>query len=169
MDIKALSKGIVTKFEKYKFVVLIIVIGIVLMMLPDFGEKEAVSEEKTVSQPENLKTVQEELKEILSLVRGAGKVEIMLKEREGEEKIYQYNEDRTVSENATSTKIDVVTIADDDRNENGLIRKTIPATYMGAIVLCQGADDPVVKLAVAEAVAKITGLGMDKIVVLKMK
>jgi hypothetical protein len=40
---------------------------------------------------------------------------------------------------------------------------------MGAIVVCQGADSPSVKLAITQAVAKITGLGTDEICVLKMK
>jgi hypothetical protein len=41
--------------------------------------------------------------------------------------------------------------------------------YQGAVVLCQGAADAAVRLAVVEAVSKATGLGADKICVLKMK
>jgi stage III sporulation protein AG len=36
-------------------------------------------------------------------------------------------------------------------------------------VVCQGADDPVVKLLIVDAVSKVTGLGADKISVMKMK
>jgi stage III sporulation protein AG len=36
-------------------------------------------------------------------------------------------------------------------------------------VICQGAADPAVRLAVVEAVADATGLGADRISVLKMK
>jgi hypothetical protein len=40
---------------------------------------------------------------------------------------------------------------------------------MGAVIVCQGADKPVVRLAIVEAVADATGLSTDTITVLKMK
>ena len=39
----------------------------------------------------------------------------------------------------------------------------------GAVIVCQGADDPEVRLNVTNAVAAYTGLGSDKITVMKMK
>jgi hypothetical protein len=58
---------------------------------------------------------------------------------------------------------------DSDRNQTGLIHQKNPPVYRGAVVLTQGADDPAVKLAIVDAVGKATGLGADKIAVLKMK
>ena len=62
-----------------------------------------------------------------------------------------------------------VIITDSQRSESGLIRQVNPAAYKGAIVVCQGADSPSVRLAVTQAVSKITGLGTDSICVLKMQ
>jgi len=39
----------------------------------------------------------------------------------------------------------------------------------GAVVVCEGAQDPAVRLNVTNAVAAYTGLGSDKISVMKMK
>ena len=168
MDIKNIYKDISTKFQKYKYVGIVVVVGIVLMLLPNlsFEEKKSDVLPDTIEQTISL---QQELEQILSQISGAGRVRIMLNEQVGEERIYQYNEDITVSDSVTSTKNSIVTVADADRNENGLIKKINSPIYRGAIVLCQGADNPVVKLAVSEAVSKITGLGLDKIIVLKMK
>ena len=58
---------------------------------------------------------------------------------------------------------------DNSRNERGLVIRTDPPKYLGAVVLCQGADSSVVRLAVIDAVSKVTGLGTDRICVLKMK
>ena len=55
------------------------------------------------------------------------------------------------------------------RTESGLVRQTLGPVYRGAVILCQGADDPTVKLAVVEAVRCVTGLGADQISVQKMK
>lgn len=41
--------------------------------------------------------------------------------------------------------------------------------FTGAIVLCQGADHPEVRLKIVEAVAAFTGLGSNRIMVMKMK
>ena len=45
-------------------------------------------------------------------------------------------------------------------------RETYPQ-FRGALVVCQGADDPQVKLSVIEAVSALTGLGSDKISVIR--
>ena len=65
--------------------------------------------------------------------------------------------------------IDTVIITDSERNQNGLIHQINPPSYMGAIIVCQGADDPAVKLSITEAVSKITGLKTNRISVLRMK
>ena len=60
-------------------------------------------------------------------------------------------------------------IVDADRKESGLIKQVNPQKYLGAIVVCQGADSPSVRLAITQAVSRIIGLSADKICVLKMK
>ena len=168
MEMKKLKKQISSLVQKYKFVFLIILIGIVLMLLPssNSGNKNETKQQEIV--PIQSST-QDELENILSQIHGAGTVRVMLKELTGEEIIYQTNEDSVVSETGSTIKIEPVNVTDSDRNEKGLIRQVNPPKYTGAIVLCQGADNPAVKLAVADAVSKITGLGLDKIAVLKMK
>ena len=68
-----------------------------------------------------------------------------------------------------TTKTDTVTVTDAQRNESGLIRQVNPPVYKGAVIVCQGADNAAVRLAIVDAVGKATGLGADKISVLKMK
>ena len=60
-------------------------------------------------------------------------------------------------------------MTDGQRGQTGLVRQVLPATYRGAVVVCQGADDPRIRLAIVEAVSMATGLGADRISVLKMK
>ena len=168
MDIKNLQNRVTNFLQKYKYAVLVFMIGIVLMLLPNSS-----STEKTTAEPEitavQTRSMQEELEEILSCIQGAGKVKVLLTEQTGEETVYQKNEDISVSENASSSKTDAVIITDSNRSESGLVRQINPPQYLGAIILCQGADDPALKLEISRAVSKITGLGTDKIAVLKMK
>lgn len=168
MDINKYQVKIKSILQKYKYAILILIIGLALMLLPNRSEVTEVPKQKeTIVQQAS--TVQKELEEVLSCIQGAGKVKVMLTVGAGEETVYQKEEDISVSDSASSTKTQVITVTDSDRNETGLIRQINPPQYLGAIILCQGADDPALKLAISHAVSKIIGLGTDKIAVLKMK
>ncbi len=153
--------------RKYKYAVLILLIGVVLVLLPG-GEKSetAVTESAVKTQSTSM---EEQLSQILSMIRGAGKVQVLLTVAAGEEYLYQTNSDISTSANGSEARTDTVTVTDSQRNDTGLLRQVNPPVYLGAVVVCQGADDPAVRLAITEAVAKLTGLGTDKISVLKMK
>lgn len=153
--------------KKYRYVLLVVLVGFVLMLLPSGkGTQEEVTAE-TVTHEETDTTRQ--LAQILSQIKGAGKVEVMLTVSAGEETVYQTNEDHDAAGETSSWKIETVTVTDGSRNETGLVKQVIPEKYLGAIIVCQGADNVTVRLAIVEAVANATGLGTDKISVLKMK
>lgn len=153
--------------NKYKYAALVLIIGIVFMIIP--SQNDHTGEEITTKTVEEKIMDEAKLEQILSYIDGAGNVKVLITEKYGEETIYQINEDISVSENNSSNRTETVLLSDSDRNEIGLVRQTNPAVYQGAIILCQGADDPVVRLRIYEAVSKVTGLGADKIAVIKMK
>ena len=118
------------------------------------------------TQPEITKrTVAEELAELLCKVEGVGEVDVLLTLSAGEKTIYQTDEDKSDS----TTQITTVTISGAQNEDIGLVKQIIPPIYEGAIILCQGADNPQICLQLVNAVSKVTGLGADKISVLKMK
>lgn len=167
MDGINVRESITAFFRKYRYALLILLIGLVLMWLP---EGESAEQELTVTE-EAEKTVELEqrLEEILSQIEGAGKVSVLLTVRSGESVVYQTDEDSNVTADSSDMKLDTVIITDSDRAEQGLIRQVNPPVYLGAVVVCQGANSAAVKLAIVEAVSNATGLGADKITVLKMK
>ncbi len=170
MDVKGILASVPALIKKYKYAALIVVLGVVLMLIPS-GKEEIPDTSVPVPSSDNTEelTVERQLASILSQIRGAGKVEVMLAIGKGTETLYQENEDTSVSDSGESIRSSVVTVTDAQRNESGLIRQINPPTYTGAIVICQGGDDPAIKLAIVDAVSKITGLGANCISVLKMK
>ncbi len=169
MEIKQLSGKLQSIVGKYRYAVLVLAIGLVLLLLPGKAtqSKQPVNESKPANNQQA--TEMEMLTEILQSIQGAGKVRVLLSMASGEETIYQTNSDTSASGDSTGTKIETVIITDSQRNEAGLIQQINPPTYRGAIVVCQGADSATVRFAITQAVAKITGLGTDDICVLKMK
>jgi stage III sporulation protein AG len=102
-------------------------------------------------------------------MQGVGRVKIMLTVMEGERMIYQADEDVTTGDNNSTVRNETIILTDSERNQHALISQILAPRYLGAVIVCQGADDPYVKWAVVEAVSKATGLGADRISVLKMK
>ena len=150
---------------KYRYVLLVVLLGLGLMLIPT-KDRKAATGSSTLSVPaESGSTLSKELEDILSYIRGAGKVQVMLTVAKGEEIIYQT--DGSTAENGN--RHDTVVITDENRTQSGLVQQSIPPTYRGAIVVCQGADSPSVCLAIKEAVSKVTGLDISQISVLKMK
>lgn len=148
---------------KYKYPVLILLVGLALMLLP--SGKEAHPQELPAETAPAVDDLEAELAAILSQIEGAGQVRVLLTEEAGREHLYQTDSDVR----ADSRTDDTVLVEDASNSETGLIRQTLEPKYRGAVILCQGADSPGVKLAIVEAVRCVTGLGADAISVLKMK
>lgn len=166
MDWLTRSEKVRLWIKEYRYVILVLVLGILLMMLPQGKTEEKKDDNVLIPETEAVETLQEQLEQLLSQVQGAGKVRVLLTEAEGERVIYQTDGEQS-SQN--STRADTVIVSDSARAESGLVQQILPPSYMGAIILCQGADSASVRLSLIEAVSNATGLSSDRISVLKMK
>ncbi len=153
-------------WKKYRWAGLILVLGLILVFLP---EGKAPSEEAPVLPAAETEDLQQQLEELLSRMEGAGKVRVLLSQAAGSEHHYQTDLDSQETMEASDRRVETVIITGSDRGQQGLVRRVDPPKYLGAVVLCQGADRPAVRLAVVDAVGTATGLTSDKISVLKMK
>lgn len=170
MEIKNITDKAIKIFSKYKYAALVLVIGLVLLILPGRSVEKVENAQETKSLNTNNQTISvSALTDILQSVQGAGRVQVMLSVASGEKIVYQTDSDQNVSSDTANTRIETIIITDSQRNESGLISRIDPPTYQGAIVVCEGADSPSVRLDIIQAVSKITGLGADNICVLKMK
>lgn len=154
--------------KKYRYVILVCLMGVFLMLLPEM--KDAT--EGTQNIPQEIQDYPDQaelLENILSKIHGAGRVEVMLTVAAGQQTIYQTDPKGSFTSESESNQTQTVLVTSSDKNQTGLIKQILPQIYLGAIVVCQGADDPNVRLAIVEAVSDVTGLSTDKISVLKMK
>ena len=155
-------------FYKNRAVALVVLVGVLLMLLPT-GKTEAQQPQRqeTVSEPrENLET---RLEQILSQVSGAGNVRVLLTQERGETSVYQLDLQEVTDGDRREIRQDTVTVTGSDRQQEGLLTQVEAPRYRGAVVVCQGGDNPTVRLSVVEAVSGATGLPSNRITVLKMK
>ncbi len=169
VGIKDVQDKLTALVKKYRYVILVLCIGLGLMAIPSRSSGNETTAVTVVAEQEQAPDTEERLAQILSQIDGAGEVRVLLSIAAGEETLFQQDEDISEDGDGASTQSNTVTVTDADRGESGLIRQKNPPIYQGAIVVCQGAEDPQIRLAIVEAVCDITGLGADRISVLKMK
>lgn len=169
------SIGILPKLiagvKKYRHAMIVLLIGMALMLLPTPGKSSARQAQtpSAVQETQGAEDLEEELANILSKISGAGEVEVLLTVRSGEENLYQTDTETDTEGESSRLDSRTVIVQDASRGESGLIRRTDPPVYQGALVVCQGGENPGVRLAIVEAVRCVTGLGADQITVVKMK
>lgn len=165
MDGMKIGKMLRQAFSKYRYTAMILLVGILLMLIPNRDtQKVTVTEIETVSE-----TLEERLERILSTIDGAGEVRVLLTVAHGEKIIFQTDTDTKRSTEDEADQSKTVLLKDNQGGEVGLVQQTNPPNYLGAVVTCRGADNPVVRLMIVEAVSTATGLGADRISVMKMK
>lgn len=164
--------------KKNKFVMAVLLVGLVLILLPT--GVPATPDDAVTSTAEqvmfSLAEQERRISEALSTIDGAGKVTVVLTLKCTVEQVLA--QDETVND-MTSEKADssennlektttTVIISSGSSTDAPVTLKYIYPEYLGALIVCQGADDVTVKYQLVQAVAGLTGLGTDKIVITKM-
>ena len=153
-------------FKKYKWPALVLAVGIALMLLPLTAQKE----QKVVSQNEDsfsLTKTQEDMERILSKIHGVGRVTVMLTLKSGNTLQLAQNNDYTEKEHEKKQNLEVIKLNRGSGTQEVVVTQETYPVYLGAVVVCDGADDANVCLSVTEAVSVLTGLSSDKITIAK--
>ena len=132
---------------------------------------QANAQSTSANPPVQVKAAQEEQtasitpEQLLSSMDGVGRVELMLT-TSGREEIFYQTDTRVSGDTREETTVFSST---QSTQKTPVVTKTKSAPYLGAVVVCDGADSAAVRLRVMQAVSALTGLGSDKISVIKMK
>ena len=159
-----------TLWEKGKFALPVLGLGVLLLLWPSgAGETKSTTSPETTAE-ETMAQQQKEMERILARIEGAGELHLMLTlESDGERTLAEDTEETLGgSQDApeSQSRRETVVLSVSGGEEVVVTRRESPV-YRGALVVCQGADRVEVKLAVTQAVAALTGLGADRITVVK--
>ncbi len=156
-------------WQQYKYVVLVVAIGVGLLLWPVTSDSAVEPQAPCLST--DVSDVETQMETILSKISGVGQLSLMLTlETDGETQLAADSElSYSGSVNAPddyTRRSDLVTVSGDGGTQ-GIVTQRIYPTYRGALVVCEGGDNPDVQLAVTKSVAALTGLGSDRITVVK--
>lgn len=165
------KEKLISYVKKYRYVVLVVLAGVVLMLLPSGKGEQQVSSDQpvNVSEAYSLAETEKRLEQLLGRIRGVGQVQVMLTLKSGSSLQLAENRSTSLRDTEDRQDRDVVTLNRGSGYEDVVVTEQTYPVYQGAVVVCQGAGDSSVHLAVIQAVSVLTGLGSDKITVVQWK
>ena len=142
------TQKVLKKWEKYKYVLLVALVGFLLLLWPA-SPSEGLGTVSAASPAGDapallVEALEGRLEQALSKIEGAG--------------------DSQVSR-STST----VMASQSGGVQTPVELQEVGPVYRGALVVAAGADDPQLRLSLSQAVSALTGLGADKITICKGK
>ena len=179
------------KIENLVFLIVILVVTILIINFILKSDKSSLKEEKQTdkvlavmensNEDQSSNGMQKELEQILSSMKGVGKVKVYISYSESSKTIAMYDEKTTTSSteetdssgglrNTTSTQTqkDVI-FSEKDGSQVPMTQKVVMPTIEGAIITAQGAKNANIKTNIVNAVKSATGLSINKIQVFEME
>ncbi len=157
---------------------IIVIVGICGMMLILFSEllpgsdkeESTVTAEKsyTESTDDYKLELENELKSILSQIKGVGEIDVMITLDGTEEYVYaeELDTDTTHDSSKTSDKYkNKIVMNENGGSKNALVKKTMKPKVSGVIIVCGGGGDLNLKERIIKAAGAVLDLSSDKICV----
>ncbi len=165
-DFKGWAGKIAALLGQYRYVLLVILVGVFLLVLPNFGggKKESPAAAPADTSVEfDLSSMEKKLADAISEISGAGKARVVLTLKSGPRQVVAVNESVSDRGNSSTT----VVISKGSGTQDAVVLQQVYPQYQGALIICPGGGEAAVKLKITEAVSAVTGLGAARISVCK--
>ena len=165
------GKKLLSALGKYKFVLLVLLAGVLLLLMPSMGgsAKPADTGQRAPGAGFDLAALERRLEDTLSQVEGAGQVRVVLTVKTGSRQILAQDTESSEKEGAVEKSTSTVVTSKGSSGQEAVLLQEVYPTFQGALVVCPGGDDPNIRLNIAQAISALTGLGADKISICKGK
>lgn len=152
---------------RYKFVLLVAVIGAALLLWPGTRAERTPSEGVPSNGGDALAKTEDAMEKILGKIHGVGRVDVMLTLQSGSELVLA--EEGSLRYSGDSRSPDSYERTNQPITDAGgvVVTQEMYPRYRGALVVCDGGGSDSVRLQVISAVSALTGLGADRIAVVK--
>ncbi len=155
---------------RYKYVLLVAAIGAGLLLWPQkpkTTQSAAENPAPLLSAETDVTEIEEAMEAILGKISGVGRVDVMLTLQSGSELVLA--QDSTLRYSGSAQSPDDYQRSSETVTSSGgvVVTQQVYPQYRGALVVCDGGSSDAVRLEVVAAVSALTGLGADRITVVK--
>ena len=166
-------KKVLTILDKYKYVLLVVLVGAILLLMPLRDREPSSAGTALVQETESggfdLEKTERKLSAALSQVEGAGEVTVVLTVQNSSRQVLAQDGKSTQKEGTSEQTAETVVVSKGSGTQETVLVEQIYPDFQGALVVCTGGEDAAVRLKLVEAVSALTGLGADKISICKGK
>ena len=164
------GKKVAAALNKYKYVLLVALVGALLLLWPVEEKAEgAAAEPPAAGDLFQVDQMERKLEKALSQVEGAGETTVVLTLQGGPRQILAQDGNSSEEGGRTSRETSTILLSKGSGYQEPAVLQELGPVYQGALVVCPGGDDPEITLALYEAVSALTGLRADKISICKGK
>lgn len=154
---------LVALLKKYQYALLVVLLGVVLLLFPS-GEASSHEEQVITDSVDSeiafdLERQEQRLSQVLSQIKGVGRAEVLLTLAVGSERILAEDNEQSESGSKSTT----IVIRGGSGEEATITTQITAPIYQGALIVCEGGENPSVRLAVRKAVQALTGLSANHI------
>ena len=166
-EIKALLTDTVVKLKKDKKAFFTVIIGVAGMLLVLLSELPGIAGEKKAAVKDDASyisdSIEQDTERLISKIRGAGKVSVMLTYESSEERIWAKDSDEKIQSGEQSSLSGKHIIIDTSDGETGLSVKVVYPRVRGIAVVCSGGDDPTVRSEIKALLSALFDIGSNRI------
>lgn len=158
--------------DRYKFVIAAAVLGALLLLWPwNETDEEIAAAVQPAAQQWDVSELEIRMEQILSKISGVGRVDVMLTLESGGELVLATDSNLRYSGSPQNPdnydrSSETVTISGGNGTDV-VITQERSAKFRGALIVCEGGDNDKVRLKIIEAVCALTGLGSDRVAVVR--
>ena len=170
--------------NRQNLILLLGISGIALIFFSGFFKSEKYEECNTmkaeISMEERQKNLEQNIESLVSGIEGAGKAKVLITFESACETVYateekknkEASEDKSGSDVTRKKQSDdcekkLITLRDPHGGEKALAVTKLEPKVKGAVVICPGGDDPMVKVRVAEALTTALGITSARVCVIR--
>lgn len=157
--------------KKRAALLILCALALVLLVLSEWPASRAKSEAAEPAQPQvYAKQMESRLADLIRSIEGAGKTQVLVTLRTGEETVWARNDSMNSEADASRVQSEqTYVLVRSGSDETGLLLKTITPAVQGVAVVCEGADDPQVQQRITQTVTAALGIGAGHVSVVKME
>ena len=163
VDVTPAKKGSFLKKE-YLIVILLAVVVIVIFLSSQDINLPLLKSEENITVNSYVNNLELSLENILSDVKGAGKINVFITVEGTEEEIVLKNVE-TKTENGVKTTVETIVLV----GGKPYVTKTENPKIIGVAIVCEGADNINVRLSITEIVTTTLKINSDSVRIIKMK
>lgn len=147
--------------KKLPLYIAAILLSFVLILLLFSGQKTT---KQTTANLSYIEQMESKLVVVLEKIDGCGQVSVAISYKSNDEKVYAYETQTNNKNGVISTISSIITVKGEP-----LVLKNLPPEILGVVVVAEGADSPLVKLKIVQAVQTLLGVETNNIQVFTYK